>query len=37
LPADRLDLRLRHAGPDEREIDVAATGAGSDRLRAALA
>ena len=32
LPADRLDIRLEHAGPNDRRIRVAATGPRSRRL-----
>lgn len=35
LPADRLDLRLAHAGPEERTIEIAPTGPRSARLAAA--
>ena len=37
LPADRIDVRLRHVGGDDREIRIEATGPRSARLRRAVA
>lgn len=37
LPADRIDVRIEHAGGDERRIRVAPTGAGSDEVVRAVA